>query len=54
MCDRCISIDKELAALKRVRPLVDDQLALALMAEVVKDLDTERATLHWDENHTTK
>ena len=52
-CNRCISIDKELAALKRVRPLIDDQLALALMAEVVKDLETERAALHWDENRTS-
>ena len=46
MCDRCISIDNELGALERFRPLIDDQLALALIAEVVKDLETEKAALH--------
>ena len=43
MCHRCISFDKELAAVERVRPPIDDQLALALIAE---DLETEKAALH--------
>lgn len=52
MCNRCISIDRELAALERARSLIDDQLALALIAEAVKDLKTEKAALHPDENKT--
>ena len=42
MCDRCISIDKEPAALRRVEPLIDDQLALALMAEWSRSVDPRR------------
>lgn len=46
MCDRCNAIDKELVNFQRLRPTIKDAFALALIAAVVKDLQSERDALH--------
>ena len=40
MCDRCNAIERELVTFQRLQAAVEDEFALALMAEVVKDLRT--------------
>ncbi len=51
VCDRCKAIDRDLLAFERLTVTVNDTLALALLAEVVKDLHSERATLHANESN---
>lgn len=46
MCDRCKAIDIEIVSFERLRATVDDKFALALMAEVVVDLQSEKTMLH--------
>lgn len=46
MCDRCYSIDRELVTFQRLRATIDDDFTLVLIAEAVKDLQSERAALH--------
>jgi len=49
VCDRCNAIDKELVSFQRLRPTIKDAFALALIAAVVKDLQSERDALHVEE-----
>lgn len=49
MCDRCDAIDRELVGFRHLRANVEDELALVLIAEAVKDLQSERAALHADD-----
>jgi hypothetical protein len=49
MCDRCDAIERELETLERLRATIVDSVALALIAEAVKDLQAERAALHPDD-----
>jgi hypothetical protein len=46
VCDRCDSIERELVAFQRLRATIEDQFTLVLIAEAVKDLQSERAALH--------
>jgi hypothetical protein len=48
VCDRCIAIDRELVNFQRLRSSIKDAFALALIAAVVKDLQSEREELHDD------
>ena len=49
MCDRCEAIDRELVSFGHLRASIEDELALVLIAEAVKDLQSERAALHADD-----
>jgi len=49
VCDRCNAIDKELVTFQRLRATIEDKFTLALIAEVVKDLQSERTALHADD-----
>ena len=49
MCDRCEAIDRELVGFRRLQANVEDEFALVLIAEAVKDLQSERAALHADD-----
>ena len=51
MCNRCNAIDRELVTFQHLGATIEDQFTLALIAEAVKDLQSERATLHDDENN---
>ena len=51
MCNRCNAIDRELVTFQHLWATIEDQFTLALIAEAVKDLQSERATLHDDENN---
>ena len=46
MCDRCKAIDIEIASFENLRATVDGKFTLALMAEAVVDLQSEKTTLH--------
>ena len=46
MCDRCRAIDRELATFRDLLATIEDKLALVLIAEAVKELQSERAALH--------
>jgi hypothetical protein len=46
MCERCKAIDIEVRNFKRLHAQADDQLALALIAEAIADLEAEKASLH--------
>ena len=48
MCKRCNGIDKELANFQRLRSTIRDAFALALIAAVAKDLQSERDEIHTD------
>lgn len=48
MCDRCEAIDRELLSFQRLRANIEDQFTLVLIAEAVKDLQSERSALHAD------
>ena len=48
MCDRCDAIDRELVSFRHLRANVEDEFALVLIAEAVRDLQSERAALHPD------
>lgn len=49
MCDRCYAIDRELVTFQRLRATIEDDFTLVLIAEAVKDLQSERAALHADD-----
>jgi len=49
MRERCKAIDIEVRNFKRLHAQADDQLALALIAEAIADLEAEKASLHPDE-----
>jgi hypothetical protein len=42
MCDGCKAIDIEIVGFERLRATVNDKFALALMAETVVDLQSEK------------
>lgn len=46
MCNRCDAIARELVSFQHLRANVEDEFALVLIAEAVKDLQSERAALH--------
>jgi len=46
VCDRCDSIERQLVAFQRLRATIEDEFTLVLIAEAVKDLQSERAALH--------
>jgi hypothetical protein len=48
VCDRCYAIDRELVYFQQLRSAIKDAFALALIAAVVKDLQSERDALHAD------
>lgn len=49
MCDRCYSIDRELVTFQCLRATIEDDFTLVLIAEAVKELQSERAALHADD-----
>jgi hypothetical protein len=49
VCDRCNAIERELVNFERMRAGIRDGFALALIAEVVKDLQSERDAIHADD-----
>ena len=49
MCDRCNAIDRELVTFRRLGATIEDPFTLALIAEAVKDLQSERSALHDDD-----
>jgi hypothetical protein len=49
VCDRCNAIERELDTFERLRTIINDSVALALIAEAVKDLQSERTALHPDD-----
>jgi hypothetical protein len=49
MCDKCAAIDRELGSFRHLQATIDDEFALVLIAEAVKDLQSERAALHADD-----
>jgi hypothetical protein len=49
VCDRCNAIDRELVTFQRLGSTIEDQFTLALIAEAVKDLQSERSALHDDD-----
>ncbi len=49
MCDRCDAIDRELVSFRHLRANIEDEFALVLIAEAVKDLQSERDALHADD-----
>jgi hypothetical protein len=51
VCNKCSAIDRELVTFQRLWATIEDQFTLALMAEVVKDLQSERAALHDDDEN---
>ena len=46
MCDRCETIDRQLLNYRDAHSSADDALAIALLAGVIEDLETERLGLH--------
>jgi hypothetical protein len=48
MCDRCRELDRELKNFRQQK-IADDRLALFLIAEVIANLETEKASLHPEE-----
>ena len=51
VCNRCNAIDRELVTFQRLGATIEDEFTLALIAEAVKDLQTERAALHDDDEN---
>jgi hypothetical protein len=49
MCERCKAIDIEVQTFRCMHTQADDQLALALIAEAIADLEAEKRSLHPDE-----
>jgi hypothetical protein len=49
MCDKCYAIERELVSFHHLQAIIDDEFALVLIAEAVKDLQSEKATLHADD-----
>ena len=49
MCARCDAIDRELVSFRHLRANIEDEFALVLIAEAVKDLQSERDALHADD-----
>jgi hypothetical protein len=49
MCDRCRELDRELKNFRRQQKIADDRFALFLIAEVIANLETEKASLHPEE-----
>jgi hypothetical protein len=54
VCDKCDAIDRRLSAFQRLRETVDDELARTLIAMAVESLQSEKATLHPDENNSAE
>ena len=52
MCDRCNAINRELVTFRLLGATIEDRFTLALIAEAVKDLQSERAALH-DDNESS-
>ena len=48
MCDQCKSIDRLIFKYRQTRESVGDELAITLLAEVIVDLEAEKAALHPD------
>ena len=48
VCNKCDAIDRELVTFQRLEATIQDQFTLALIADAVKDLQSERAALHAD------
>jgi len=46
MCDRCETIERQLLNYRHAHSSADDTLAIALLAGVIEDLETERLGLH--------
>jgi hypothetical protein len=49
MCDRCRELDRELKNFPRQQKIADDPFALVLIAEVIANLESEKASLHPEE-----
>jgi hypothetical protein len=46
MCDRCKTIERQLLNYRDAHSSANDALAIGLLAEVIADLETEKAALH--------
>ena len=46
MCLRCEKIERQLKDYRLMQARTDDELALSLFAEVIDDLEAEKASLH--------
>ena len=46
MCDRCLTIERQLWNYRHAHETANDPLALALLAEVIEDFESQLASLH--------
>jgi hypothetical protein len=46
MCEKCIPLDRDIESLRREQRMVDDPLALTLIAMSVEKLESEKVALH--------
>lgn len=46
MCGRCRELDRQLENFRRARRDVTDDLALSLLLEAIKEIETEKESLH--------
>lgn len=46
MCDRCDAIERQLLHYRKTLSSITDELAISLLDEVIKDLETEKSSLH--------
>jgi hypothetical protein len=49
MCDKCKSLDRDIESSRRLQKIVDDPVAIALVAEAIADLEADKVALHPDE-----
>ena len=46
MYQKCIQLDKDIENLRREQRMVDDRLALTLIAVAIESLEAEKVSLH--------
>src|SRR5689334_18295518 len=49
MCDQCKAIERQIFKYRQAHESIDDELAVRLLAEVIADLEAEKAALHPNE-----
>lgn len=54
MCKRCDEIERQIFDYRRTVKSINDDLAISLLAEVILDLEAEKASLHPPANDTEK